>query len=689
LNRRLPPELERIVNKALEKDRGLRYQHAADILTDLKRLKRETDSGRSAVGATVPLTPGPSPSGRGEKGSGFPVPQGREWPRPAGPGEGRRRWPLALTAMVALIGVSGLVWFATHRSPPPRPEPKPRRLTANPAGNPATDPRISPDGKYLAYADQAGIHLQLIDTGENRTIPQPQGLGHDVTGWLPVGWFPDGTKLLAQVTSLSAEHSSLWVISMLGGAPREIREGVAAWSVSPDGSLIAFTSTPFASDIWVMGVNGEDPRKVVISEQEGESLNGVVWSPDSRRIAYERFRWASAGIRSSIESRDLKGGQPAVVLSDPQLAGAGGLWWLTDGRLIYSLGEATPGFGPTDTNLWEIKVDARSGQAAGKPKRITNWTDFSTNRPNATADGKRLVFFRVSAQTDVYVGDLEKGGTRLKARPRRLTLDERNDSPMAWTPDSKAIFFWSDRGGNWDIYKQALDQDTAEPFVATPQVELGPQLSADGAWIVYASFAKLEDLFTSSPSQLRRVPVSGGPSQLVLTAHGWFAHGCARAPATLCIVGERTEDQKQLVLTAFDPVKGRGREVTRVAIDPRGSYWWGLSPDGSQIAMLFPPGENRVRLIPIEGGAPRDVVANGWWGFDEGPHWSPDGKGLYIGSSSPGGTTLLYVDLNGHASPVWVQKGNFQTWGVPSPDGRYLAILGWTANGNVWMIEDF
>src|SRR5262249_25065449 len=158
----------------------------------------------------------------------------------------------------------------------------PRRLTANPAGNPATDPRISPDGKYLAYHDEAGIHLQLIDTGENRTIPPPSGLSHEVTGWLTIGWFPGGTKLLAEAIYLDAEHSSTWVISVLGGAPREIREGTCAESVSPGGSLIAFTSTFFNSDISVMGINGEEPRKIV-SASEGESVNWATWSPDSRR----------------------------------------------------------------------------------------------------------------------------------------------------------------------------------------------------------------------------------------------------------------------------------------------------------------------------------------------------------------------------------------------------------------------
>jgi Tol biopolymer transport system component len=158
----------------------------------------------------------------------------------------------------------------------------------------------------------------------------------------------------------------------------------------------------------------------------------------------------------------------------------------------------------------------------------------------------------------------------------------------------------------------------------------------------------------------------------------------------LCLVGERTEDRKQVVLTAFDPVKGRGREVTRITIDPRTGGWnWDLSPDGSQVAVLFPAEENRIRLLPLAGGAPRDLLVNGWSAFYDGPDWSPDGKGFYIDSRSPRGVTLLYIDLNGHVSPVWEQKGGRATWGFASPDGRHLAILGYTVDSNVWMLENF
>ena len=182
--------------------------------------------------------------------------------------------------------------------------------------------------------------------------------------------------------------------------------------------------------------------------------------------------------------------------------------------------------------------------------------------------------------------------------------------------------------------------------------------------------------------------MSGGPSQFVLTAQGYIGHQCARAPTTLCLVGERVGDQKQLVFTAFDPVKGRGREVTRMATDRRSVYNWSMSPDGSQVAIVVPPGENRIRLLPLAGGEPRDLIVKGWYGFRS-VDWAPDGKGFYVGSSSLRGATLLYIDLKGDVRPVCEQKGNFRTWGVPSPDGRHLAILGYTVDSNVWMLENF
>jgi serine/threonine protein kinase len=668
LNPQLSPELERIVMKALEKERDLRYQSAAEIRTDLRRLKRDSDSGRLS---STPIL--------AASGTATVAPRHRS------------RWAIGGLAVIAAASL--LVWLASRREPPQRPAPKPRRLTNNASGNPATDAHISPDGRYIAYADQGGIRVQLIDTGETRSIPPPEDPGYQVAAWSPAGWFPDGTKLLAQATSADAQHSGIWVISIISGAPREIHEGGFAWSVSPDGSSVTFTSSIANSDIWLMGVNGENARSIVTAGR-GESLNSVLWSPNSRRVAFERLRWGPSGAESSIETQDIKGGQPVVVLSDPKLAAGfgGGLWWLPDGRLIYSLGEAppssfdasAPGFGTSDTNLWETAVDTASGEPAEKPRRVSEWVDFSLANPSASADGKRLIFSRVSPQADVYVGELDGVGKLFKAVPRRFTFEQRNDWPTGWSPDSKAILFYSDRSGKYAIYKKGLDDRSGRILVPAVGVTVLPRPSPDGAWILYDALEKTEDIGTSAPLQLCRIPATadGATPQVLFTLHGSGDHRCSRSPATLCIVGEPTRDRKQLVLTAFDPVKGKGLEIKRI---PAGA--WDLSPDGSTIAFLA--GENRIRLMPVVGGAPRDLTIDGPYNLIKGPDWSADGNGLYLGSSSPRGAVLLFVDLNGHATPLWRDKIGLQTSAIASPDGHRLAIMSYTADTNVWMIENF
>jgi hypothetical protein len=91
------------------------------------------------------------------------------------------------------------------------------------------------------------------------------------------------------------------------------------------------------------------------------------------------------------------------------------------------------------------------------------------------------------------------------------------------------------------------------------------------------------------------------------------------------------------------------------------------------------------------GGSDRDIKVKGWpnvsWmGLD----WSADGKGLYVGSVAPQSRTLLYVDLKGNAQVLWQDKRALsQIWGIPSPDGRYIAIRGGVTNSNVWMLEGF
>jgi Tol biopolymer transport system component/predicted Ser/Thr protein kinase len=670
LNPDCPPELERIINKALEKDRDLRYQNAADVRSDLKRLKRDTSSGRTEAVASSPAATGAVREGAHESASYSVIIAGLI----------KRHKKAAIGTVVVVAALVALAWFLLLRpaKPPAGPsgELTQNRLTFNSSENAVGSDAISADGKYLAFSDPAGIHVKLLSTGEERLIPRPAGVPASAD-WHVDSWFPDGTQLLADA-DLPGGQSSMWTASVLGQFPRELRADASGIEVSPDGTRIAFHPRAW-DEIWVIDSQGDNPQKV-LGLGENEWLVSVHWSPDGQRLAYLREQRTPEGYRRSIETCDLKGASRTVVVSADLHQQLTDFSWLPDGRIIYS----------NDNNLWQIGIDTHAGAPTGKPKRITPWAGSYLVGLSASADGKRLVLEKRTNQAQVYLGELAAGGTRMNP-PRRLTNDEAYDLPTAWTPDNKAVLFQSNRNGTWGIFKQGLSQDTAELVVTAPQGVFCARPSADGAWIVYVENKTAAG--PSTPLRLMRIPVGGGLTQFVLELRNWVNFGCARAPASLCVLLEASQDEKQLMITAVDPLKGRGKLLRTVDQDPAAPLGGGsLSPDGTTLAVSRGgEAEIHIRLLSLSGGPDREIAVKGWPNFT-GVDWSPDGKGLYCGSASPQGRTLLYVDLEGNAQVLWQYKGagsGYAIWGVPSPDGRYLALLGAVVNSNVWMVEGF
>jgi serine/threonine protein kinase len=674
LNLELPPKVEEIVCTAMEKERDLRYQSAAEIRAELKRLKRKTESGRAAptTGSTVPTSP-----------VRIPQPVGRR-------AFGANRWLWAITGVCAIALASVFTWVIRSRSPIVPSELKQRQLTSNSVGNAVANGAISPDGKYLAYVDSLGVHVQLIANGDTQTVSQPESLNANAA-WSIASWFPDSTSFVANAT-VPGGSTSIWMVSLLGRAPRKIRDDATAWSVSPDGSQIAFTAVPglFGSrEIWLMTKEGEQARKLYAASDENSGFARVAWSPDGKRVGYLKFHRMSDRYEVSIETRDLTGGSPTVLLTSFLLHD---FYWLLDGRVVYSLGEGRA-TASDNCNLWEVQVNAATGAPVEQPRRLTNWAGSNLDHLSATSDGK-VVFQKWLFHVNVYIGELQDRNTKLTP-PQKLTLSEGLNTPTDWTSDSKAVIFESDRNGHWGIYKQELNRDSAETLV-TADAPLGARTSPDGKWILYDSVpsentnsANYPYSGRSTPLRLMRMPVTGGPPELVLTAH-FNNFWCARSPSTLCAFAEQTPDRKELVFTAFDPIRGKGQELARFATDPNADYLgWSLSPDGTRIAIIK-TGGNHVYVLPLDGSPVRDLTVAGWSGFNT-FCWSVDGTGFFIGNTRGEGldSNLLFVDLNGKAHPLWQQKSAPFTWGVPSPDGRHLAVLGAEFNGNMWMIENF
>ncbi len=609
----------------------------------------------------------------------------RERAQDAGATAGRlpvpRRATLWLGGSLALIVAgAGIAWVLTHRrAPQPLTELTQTRLTFNSGENSVETDALSPDGKYLAYTNPDGIHVRLLSTGEERLIPKPPG-DASAAVWSFDSWFPDGTQMLFDMVGPGTQYS-MWSVSVLGQAPRELRGGAGGWGVSPDGTRIAF-SPGFPNhfrEVWVMGSQGETPQKV-LTAGEKDVLEDVHWSPDGKRLAYTTKPSAAMDwFNTAIETSDLTGADRTTIVSFVS-SWMDDFCWLSDGRIVYSRADRPSVF---NVNLWQVAVDDRSGRPASEPKRFTQWAGSLIGGLSASADGKRLVFLRRAYQSQVYLAELPTEGKKMSA-PRQLTNDEQSHRATAWTGNSQAVLFSSGGG----IFKQGITQETAEPVVSDPQGPWVPHLSADGAWVLYM----MGD--PNRVSRLMRVPAGGGAPQMVMETRPWWDFNCASAPSSLCVILEVTPDEKHLTVTAFDPVKGRGKVLRTIDKDPSANiYVAAVSPDGSTLALSRDrETEMHIRLLSLSGGPDREIAVKGWQPiFWNGLYWAPDGKGLYCGVPSRNqGGTILYVDLNGNSRVVWQFKGiGGPVWGVPSPNGRYLAMENHPINSNVWMLEGF
>jgi len=660
LNPAVPARLEEVISKTLEKDREVRCQSAAELRADLKRLRRDTESGKFTTQvATAQKAATPS-----------------------------RKRSLAIAALAAVM-VTGLAagWFRWRAAPAKSPKTAPtlQRLTTNTGENAISASAISPDGKYLAYADKSGIYLRLMATGE---IHELLAKGHEVTS---LGWLPDSSQLFASWATPPENKLRLWTLSILGGAPRKLSQEGWAPTVSPDGSQIVFVKSPAYGDagleIWLMAINGGKEKKLV-STLRSDVLSSPVWSPDGHSIAYVKQEYDTFASVGSIELFNLEQGTDKAVLKDPRLDV--GLRWLPDGRLLYVMFESPPN--QNNSNIFAAMLNSATGTFEGPAERISSGEGMIA-QPSISADGKRLAFNRVNAQLDVYVSEFS-AKTAKASRPRRLTLDDADDLPFDWTADSKAVIFISNRTGKSNIFRQQIDETSAEMLVPSTDEKDLCRLSPDGTQVLYFTGTSEKDaaipdstkrLHAKTSPRVMRAPLDGGAAQVVMEAPGITNLMCSRAPASICVFSQRLSTE--IVLSAFDPVNGNAHELARLKREI-GLENSALSPDGKLIAVAKTD-ENHIRLFSTTGQPAREIVIKNWSTLSS-VDWAADSKGLFVTSNPTGWrSSLLYVDLAGNAHELWQVKGRFQSWGIASRDGKYLAIPAPTTSSNVWMAEGY
>lgn len=492
---------------------------------------------------------------------------------------------------------------------------------------------------------------------------------------------------------VAQEKQGIWLISVIGATLKKIRDDAFDASLSPDGSQIVFRDS-ITRETWLMNADGGQAR-FFLKPEPGYHLYSPTWFPNGKRILYVKYHEDNGVVSIGLESRDLKAGDPVPLLSNPQITD---LCWGQSGRLIYSVREQPPN--QYDSNLWEVRVDEETGKPRGNPRRLTDWTGFFFNNLDLTADGNRFVFLNGRAQSDVYFGELANGGSELKT-PQRVTLDERVDWPGGWSADSKTLFLYSDRNGNFDIYKQGLNERNAESVATGPDEKWAPQLSPDGKWVLYMQWPKSADGAAFNSGKIMRTPLAGGPAEAIMDIKGHpeilfgdptFSVGgfpsfrCRPHAPSGCVLAEKGDNQ--IIFTAFDPLQGRKAELTRVSDDPDSSNW-DLSPDATRVAVsVFDYKAADIQIATFGGGTPQKLSAMPWAQLAA-VAWATDGKSLFLASMSSRGTSMVHMPLSGAPKLLFKQP----SWDIfslmPSPDGRYLAFGPVIYTANAWTIASF
>jgi DNA-binding winged helix-turn-helix (wHTH) protein/Tol biopolymer transport system component len=571
-------------------------------------------------------------------------------------------------ACLAPIVIAVMIW-AVWRLPLRRTDIIERKLTSNSSENSVSSAGISPDGKYLAYADNTGIYVKLIRTGETHAVPLPPNFSARVDDW-----FPDGSHLLVSREEQPGK-ARLWSISVFGGSPRPLADDASGGSVSPDGSRIAFRRLDltydglFGREEWVMRSDGTDQVKIAAEKPDGSQVGAPTWSPDGKRIAYIRTNWADNAETDSVEVNEWQNARAETLFSDSRLTPA--LRWLPDGRLIYALGWQ-------DSSLWTVSLQ-QSGKISEPPKRITQGYG-SITRVTGSGNGKTLILLRENWPASTYIGTLAEDGTHLLAK-KRLTLDESVSMPFSWAPDSTAVLFNSDRNGTSEIFKQATDQPLAESLATSAEQLSQPRVTPDGSEVLYISTPNSAS--PETPSSIFAIPIHGGTPRLVLKDVRIWNVQCARLPSRLCLYSVTKGNTEETY--RFDVKSGKSTDPPQ--IEPPSN--WSLSPDGLQRAIV--PGNSNqgtIQLQSTSSGKTRDLVVIGWNGLNR-IDWSADGRSLLVAwRNHEGDSALLKVTLDGNVS-VLLRSSNFIMHAIPSPDGRLLAILEASPTKNVWQIKDF
>jgi serine/threonine protein kinase len=626
LNPAVSPDLDAIVLRLLEKRREKRYQSAAELKTDLQRLRG--DWTRTQV-ITVSK------------------------PRPLS---------ALLIAMVVILSVAS-VWLG-YRFLQQKPVADPSTLTHfTSQPGPEWFPSFSPDGKTIVYASMAAgnwdIYWQRVGGRNPNNLTMDSKEDDTEPAYSPTG---DSIAFRSE-----REGGGIFVMGATGESPHRVSDSGYNPAWSPDGTQLVFAEEDVrdnpqyrfsTSALWTVTVATGEKRKIYA----GDAVQPQ-WSPHGDRIVY----WARNAAQRDIWTIRSNGTDPVNLTNDAALDWSPA--WSADGKTIYFSSDRG---GASD--LWRIPVDERSGKSMGSPEAVTKGGTAQRLHPTISGDGQKIAYVEETITQNIFQVPFDPVSGKVTGDPKPITVGDRNLGDPDLAPDGKRVAFQS-FGKKLDISVIGVDGTGERQLTEDGSQYRVPRWGPDGKRIaVYSNRTKSWQIWLINADGSGMRPITEDASGVLRAV--WAQDGNRLAT--------RHEDGSTFIVSVLKGVSPRAipdfpdsRELFDV---------WTWSPDSSWLAghrrSRKTSGFDGIALYSLQTGMFQDLTDSGTF-----PVWLKDNRRLLIVSKDGSKISMLDRETRQVTDVLDVKPNTVESLSQLSTDNKTLVFGLEQREADIWLLS--